>query len=137
MFEAPWAAQPLGFRSPSDWRPFSPIFCGGGFPYSNRLQGKEKKTKGTLILTSLLEDLVGFLAMFRVWCLDFPLNSHKFFSPLAGGSDNGRPCLSVEVKAPPVKLDPAKFRSVFKKGGRWIFIVKTEASDGKGEASRM
>ena len=41
-------------RSPSNWCPFSPtLFWLGGFPYLKRLQ----KKVGTLILTSLLEDL--------------------------------------------------------------------------------
>ena len=40
--------------------PFSPLFW-GGFPYQNRLQQKV----GILILTSLLEDLVDFVARIR------------------------------------------------------------------------
>ena len=42
-----------------------PFLVGFGFPYSNRLQ----KKKGTLILTSLLEDLGK-----DPWMMQFPLN---------------------------------------------------------------
>ena len=48
-------------RSPSDRCPFTVSFLGGGFRYQNRRP--KKKATGTLVLTSLLEDLFLFVCM--------------------------------------------------------------------------